>query len=185
MDIPDGTRLGIVGPNGAGKTTLLKIIAGILPPTSGSLHVEGVVSPLLNMRLGMEPELSGIENIRLRGTYMGRTRAEIEREKCRKLSNLPILANSSIPAHHLLGRHGRPPCLLDRHSFNPDILVMDESIRGGRQGSSARRRRNDYVGSLTARRFLFLATHNEKLIKDMCNSTFDVRTSRLNRYSCG
>ena len=63
LEVRDGTRLAIVGPNGAGKTTLLKLIAGILPPTRGMLLVEGAVSPLLNIRLGMESELTGRENI--------------------------------------------------------------------------------------------------------------------------
>ena len=41
LEIMPGTILGMVGQNGAGKTTTLRAIAGIIPPTAGSLHVAG------------------------------------------------------------------------------------------------------------------------------------------------
>ena len=47
LEVPDGSRLGLVGPNGAGKSTLLAIMAGVLPPTSGSVEVRGRVLALL------------------------------------------------------------------------------------------------------------------------------------------
>jgi ABC-type polysaccharide/polyol phosphate transport system ATPase subunit len=167
--------LGIIGPNGAGKTTLLKLIAGILPPTSGQLHVEGVVSPLLSLRLGMEPELNGIENIRLRGTYMGRSRAEIEKKIPRivkfadlgEFIYLPLTTYSAGMAARL--------AFSIATSFNPDILIMDESIGAGDKQFSAKAatRLRRFVGRSN---ILLLATHNEKMIRDMCNCTFDVKT---------
>jgi zinc/manganese transport system ATP-binding protein len=47
VDIPLGSLLAIVGPNGAGKSTLLKILAGILKPASGYIHLGGVASELV------------------------------------------------------------------------------------------------------------------------------------------
>src|SRR5215813_8494972 len=55
-----GSRLGIVGENGSGKTTLLKVLAGVLTPSSGSVHVQGRVSALLDLGAGFNPELSGM-----------------------------------------------------------------------------------------------------------------------------
>ena len=131
LEIPDGTRLGIVGPNGAGKTTLLKLIAGILPPTRGSLHIEGVVSPLLNVRLGMEAELSGIENIRLRGAYMALTRAEIE-EKTPQIVEFADLGEFiHLPLNTYSAGMVARLAFSIATSFNPEILVMDESIGAG------------------------------------------------------
>lgn len=42
VDVPAGARLGILGPNGSGKTTLLKLLAGLLPPHSGTVTLDGV-----------------------------------------------------------------------------------------------------------------------------------------------
>ena len=70
----DGTSLvinrnsitGIIGPNGSGKTTLLKIIAGILPPSSGKVEISGSIGSMININFGFNPELTGIENIEFR-----------------------------------------------------------------------------------------------------------------------
>src|SRR5204862_6693064 len=42
LTVPDGELFGFLGPNGAGKTTTLRMIAGILQPTSGSIHLDGI-----------------------------------------------------------------------------------------------------------------------------------------------
>ena len=41
LSVPQGRVVGLVGPNGAGKTTLLQIVAGLLPPTAGTVQVLG------------------------------------------------------------------------------------------------------------------------------------------------
>jgi lipopolysaccharide transport system ATP-binding protein len=64
-----GDRLGLVGSNGAGKTTLLRTLAGIYEPVDGHIDINGKVTALLDPGQGMNPELSGRENIRLRGLF--------------------------------------------------------------------------------------------------------------------
>ena len=64
-----GERLGLVGGNGAGKTTLLRTLAGIYEPVVGEVRVRGTIGALLDPNLGMNPELTGRENIALRGLY--------------------------------------------------------------------------------------------------------------------
>nr|WP_243443871.1 ATP-binding cassette domain-containing protein [Asaia prunellae] len=61
-----GERLGLIGGNGAGKTTLLRALAGIYEPVSGRVRVCGSIGTLLDTQLGMNMELTGMENIRLR-----------------------------------------------------------------------------------------------------------------------
>src|SRR4051812_20891154 len=62
FDVPHGTVLGVVGSNGAGKSTLVRTIAGILPPTSGRVEVQGRVSTLLALGVGFNRKLTGREN---------------------------------------------------------------------------------------------------------------------------
>jgi len=66
-----GDRLGLVGRNGAGKTTLLRTLAGIYEPNEGHVSVTGRVNALLDPSLGMNAELTGRENIVIRGMFAG------------------------------------------------------------------------------------------------------------------
>ena len=77
IDLQSGDRLGLVGTNGAGKTTLLRAIAGIYEPVAGRIRIEGSLNALLDPQLGMNMELTGRENIMLRGLYNGFSKAQV------------------------------------------------------------------------------------------------------------
>ena len=72
-----GEVLAIIGHNGAGKSTLLKLIARVLPPTAGSVKVNGSVAPMLELGAGFNNELSGEENILLFGVLLGNRTKEM------------------------------------------------------------------------------------------------------------
>ncbi|HEX8509285.1 MAG TPA: ATP-binding cassette domain-containing protein, partial [Propionibacteriaceae bacterium] len=78
FDVPNGTAMGIIGSNGAGKSTLMRAMAGILPPTTGSIEVWGRASTLLALGVGFNQALSGRENIILGGLASGLSRKEVE-----------------------------------------------------------------------------------------------------------
>src|SRR5690242_9520788 len=69
IQIQHGDRVALVGHNGAGKTTLLRVLAGIFEPLSGTVHIEGKVTPMFDVNLGIDPDSTGFENIVLRGLY--------------------------------------------------------------------------------------------------------------------
>ena len=76
--VEKGDRVGVLGFNGAGKSTLLKVIAGVLKPTKGSVKVNGVIAPMLELGAGFDMNYSGKENIFLYGATMGYSRKFIE-----------------------------------------------------------------------------------------------------------
>ena len=71
FQIKRGEAVGLVGRNGAGKSTLLKLVTGIVTPTTGSIAVRGQVAPLLALGNGLDPTLTGRENIYLNGAILG------------------------------------------------------------------------------------------------------------------
>jgi ABC-type polysaccharide/polyol phosphate transport system ATPase subunit len=58
-----GDRIGFLGHNGAGKSTMLRVLCGVYFPTSGSIYVEGKITPLLQTAPGLEMEDTGYDNI--------------------------------------------------------------------------------------------------------------------------
>ena len=63
LHLTQGARVALVGHNGAGKSTMLQLLSGVYEPSSGSARIEGKVSSLLNLSMGMDPEQTGRYNI--------------------------------------------------------------------------------------------------------------------------
>jgi homopolymeric O-antigen transport system ATP-binding protein len=126
-----GDRLGVVGKNGAGKTTLLRALAGIYEPAVGTLSVRGRLTALLDLNQGLNPDLTGRENIRLFALYKKLSRPEttrleedvIEFSDLEQFINIPVRTYSS----GMMVRLGFALATAVR----PQILIMDEWLLAG------------------------------------------------------
>jgi len=131
LQVKRGEILGIVGMNGSGKSTLLKIIAGIIPPTSGMVSVRGNVVPLLELGAGFNPEFTGLENIFFYNSILGYSRKETEAV----LDNILDFAEIGEFIHQPIKTYSSG--MKARLSFavsiniNPDILIIDEILSVG------------------------------------------------------
>jgi ABC-type polysaccharide/polyol phosphate transport system ATPase subunit len=77
LRVDAGQSVGIIGANGAGKSTALRLIAGIYPPTSGTIVRRGRVVAVIELGATFHFELTGAENVRLYAAALGLTREEI------------------------------------------------------------------------------------------------------------
>ena len=78
FSINEKQRLGIIGPNGSGKSTLLKILTGHLPKTTGRVQVNGKISAMLSLNTVLNPEDTGLSNIRFNLLLNGSLKSEID-----------------------------------------------------------------------------------------------------------
>jgi ABC-type polysaccharide/polyol phosphate transport system ATPase subunit len=168
LDIRNGDRIGLVGHNGAGKTTLLRVMAGVYPPTSGSVEIAGRVVPVFDLSLGMSADATGFENIRVCGALWGLTRAEIE------------AGIDDIAEFTELGDYLKIPVrtysagMLVRLSFaiatlrQPEILLLDEIIGAG--DASFRTKAKDRLQRMIQRsQILVVSSHSDDIIRDLCD----------------
>ena len=126
-----GETFCIVGENGSGKSTLLQIVAGILPPTRGSVTVNGRVSALLELGAGFNPEFTGRDNVYLNGSILGLTTRQID-ERYRDIEsfaeigdfiNQPVKTYSSGMAVRL--------AFAVAINVDPEVLLVDEALAVG------------------------------------------------------
>jgi ABC-type polysaccharide/polyol phosphate transport system ATPase subunit len=132
LDIPHGSVLGIVGANGAGKSTLMRSIAGILPPTTGQIAVNGRISTLLALGVGFNQALSGRDNIILGGLAAGMSRAEIESQTdaIAQFADLPEGFIDMPVRTYSNGMYSRVAFSV-AVNMTPDILLLDEALSAG------------------------------------------------------
>ena len=77
FEVRQGEFFGIVGRNGSGKSTLLKTIAGIYIPSSGTVTLNGLLTPFIELGIGFNPELTGRDNVYLNGAIFGMSRKQV------------------------------------------------------------------------------------------------------------
>lgn len=131
FEVGKGETVGIIGTNGSGKSTILKIITGVLTPTTGNVHVNGVISALLELGAGFNMDYTGIENIYMNGTMMGFSRKEMDE----KLSDILEFADIGDFVYQPVKTYSSG--MFVRLAFalainvEPEILIVDEALSVG------------------------------------------------------
>jgi lipopolysaccharide transport system ATP-binding protein len=176
--LKSGERLGLVGSNGAGKTTLLRVLAGIYEPVSGHVQIHGTMNALLDTSLGMNPELTGRENIMLRGLYGGLSGAKLEQLEKDVIEFAELSDFIDLPMRiYSAGMAVRLGFALAT-AVRPRILLMDEWFLAGDAAflEKARQRMEDMVRSAD---ILVLSTHNDAIVREWCTRVIWLEKGRI------
>ena len=131
FEIKKGEAVAFLGHNGAGKSTALKMVTGVTHPTSGEVIVKGRVSALLELTAGFDMQLTGRENIALRGQIMGLNKQEIAELEpgIIDFADLGLYIDQPMKSYSsgMRARLGFAFAV----AINPEILVVDEALSVG------------------------------------------------------
>ncbi|QFP62253.1 ABC transporter ATP-binding protein [Brucella anthropi] len=168
LTFKEGDRVGLIGHNGSGKTTLLRVLSGIYTPTHGSAIIDGHAVSLININLGIDPDATGRENIRLRSAMMGMHPDEIA-EKFDQIAEFSGLGEFlDVPFRTYSSGMQLRLAFATSTAVRPEILIMDEWLSTGDEDfkDRANARMRELVDST---KILILASHSKELMEKNCN----------------
>ena len=169
LHVSEGDRLALVGHNGAGKSTLLRLLSGINEPTSGQALVHGRVAPVFDLGVGMDPEISGLENILVRGLFLGMSRKQME-ARVDDIAEFTELGNFLHMPLRTYSTGMRVRLALGVvTSIDPEILLLDEGI--GAVDAAFLEKSKKRLAELVERSgLLVFASHSDEFLRELCDT---------------
>lgn len=163
-----GDKVALIGNNGSGKSSILKLISGIYPPKTGKISINGTITSIIEMGLGVEPEFTGRQNIKILMLYnnmLGKYNSDLENQiidfsELGDKIDLPVKTYSSG--------------MLARLSFSTsifqhtDILLLDEVFAAG-DGSFINKSLEFMQNKINSTPISIMVSHQEDIIRKYCN----------------
>lgn len=178
FDVEKGETLGIIGENGSGKSTLLKLIAGMLKPDRGEIKVSGRVSGLLELGAGLQPELTGRENIYSNASLFGLNQNQIEQ----KYQDIVDFASLGRFIHAPVKSYSQG--MFVRLSFSvainmdPDILLIDDILVVGDEYFQKKCIKKIFELKEQGKTIIFV-THNIGMLTQLCERAIFLKQGRI------
>jgi lipopolysaccharide transport system ATP-binding protein len=144
------------------------VLSGIYHPTQGTSEIDGECVSLINMSLGIDPEATGRENIRLRAAIMGIPAAEL----CERIDEIAEFSGLGefldMPFRTYSTGMQMRLAFSTSTAVRPEILMLDEWLSTGDEDfkEKSNRRLQDIVNST---KILVLASHSKELLLANCN----------------
>lgn len=168
FEIEQGEFFGIVGPNGSGKSTLLKVLAGIYRADSGTVVINGALSPFIELGVGFNLELSARENIEINGILLGLTHNELGR----RFDSILEFAELERFVDQQLKNYSTGMVLRLAYSIAIqvpfDILLLDEVLAVGDESFQAKCFKT-FESMRAEGKTIVLVTHDLRTIERFCD----------------
>lgn len=178
FEVKKGEFFGIIGRNGSGKSTLLKVLAGIYQADKGTVHIDGLISPFLELGIGFNPELSGRDNVYLNATVLGMTQKEIDAkfDAIVAFSELERFIDQKLK-NYSSGMQVRLAFSVSIHA-NRDILLMDEVLAVGDSNFQSKCL-TEFNKYRDAGRTVIIVTHDISVVQRYCDRAMLLRNGKI------
>lgn len=168
LDVKKGEVFGIIGRNGSGKSTLLKMISRIMKPDSGTIKTNGRLASILELGMGFHQDLSGKENIYIKGSMYGFTREQIDKRlddiiryaELEDYIDLPVRVYSSGMTSRL--------AFAIMINVDADVLILDEVLSTGDLAFSTKSGAH-FLNMKSLGKTIILVAHSMTTIRNMCD----------------
>jgi teichoic acid transport system ATP-binding protein len=178
LEIRRGESVGLMGDNGCGKSTLLKTITGVTFPDEGSVEVEGMVAALLELTAGFSMDMTGRENIYLKGYILGLDEDTIKtiEEAVIDFAELGDYIDQPVRTYSS-GMRVRLGFAINVN-ISPDILVIDEALAVGDAAFKAKCR-NKIKDIMESGVTVLYVSHNANSVKEICDRSVYMKKGQL------
>ncbi|MBE6794811.1 MAG: ABC transporter ATP-binding protein [Ruminococcaceae bacterium] len=178
FDINRGEAVGLIGDNGAGKSTILKHITGVAFPTEGEVVVNGKVAALLELTAGFSMEMTGRENIYLKGYILGLTDKEIKRleERIIEFAELGDYIDQPVRTYSS-GMKMRLGFAINVN-IEPDVLVIDEALSVG-DATFKKKCKQKIADTIKSGVTVLYVSHNAESVKELCTRAIYLKKGQL------
>jgi ABC-type polysaccharide/polyol phosphate transport system ATPase subunit len=169
FSIQEGEVVGVIGHNGSGKSTLLKHLANITTPTRGKVVVKGSVAPLIEVGAGVNPELTGRENIFLNAAILGVPKKVVRKKLDEIIAFSELEQFIDTPVKRYSSGMTVKLGFSIATSMDAEILIIDEVLAVG--DLAFQRKCFDRMEAIIKRegKTVLLVSHNLRQVMRLCN----------------
>lgn len=168
FSVNKGDVVGLIGSNGAGKSTLLKVVSGVMKPTEGTVEVDGVISPMIELGAGFDGDLTARENIYLNGAILGYSKDFLD-EKFDEIVEFSELKDFlDVPVKNFSSGMVAKLAFSISTVVDPEILIVDEILSVG-DIKFQEKSKNKMMSMIKGGTTVLYVSHSLGSIKELCN----------------
>lgn len=166
--IDKGDVVGIIGANGAGKSTLLKVVSGVYKPTTGTVTVNGKISPMIELGAGFDAELTARENIYLNGAILGYSKEFLEKKFDEIVEFSELKDFLDVPVKNFSSGMVAKLAFSISTIVDPEVLIVDEILSVG-DIKFQEKSKNKMMSMIKGGTTVLYVSHSIDTIKELCN----------------
>lgn len=180
FEIPKGEVVGILGTNGSGKSTLSVILAGISEVSEGEMIVNGEQA-LIAINTGLNAQLTGLENIELKGALLGLSKKRIKEitDGVIEFAEIGDFLYQPVKKYSS-GMKSRLGFSINL-CLDPDILIVDEALSVGDKGFAQKciNKMNELKSS--GKTIIFIS-HSLPQVRSFCDTAIWIEGGMMKEY---